>query len=260
MTQLPVAELVRKNRNNLLGLALLDQSVKEDNVLFPGHSEEISIAVSAPLAAINHMQLGQGELELSSQGLNACLELAFLQRRELVEKGENRNGINGNHENLHGGSEHPEIEEELISRLLDDSEESRQKRGDHYDSQEVGLDYIRDEQFGSLLVETELLFQDEMVIDVGRQRQKLLENDEAQDKNDGMRDFAGEACGSESQQEATGPRPELGEDVVLVESDVLNLTVECADHAKLGLGSSVCLLDVSETAQHPQGARQKERT
>jgi hypothetical protein len=47
---------VSKNSNNLLGFALLDQGIIDDNVFFPWHTEEIGITVSTSLATINDME------------------------------------------------------------------------------------------------------------------------------------------------------------------------------------------------------------
>ena len=81
MTQLPVAELVRQNSNNLFRFALLNQGVVDNNVLLPGQTKEVGVAVSAALASINDEQLVKGEVELLSQGLGLSLKLAFLQGR-----------------------------------------------------------------------------------------------------------------------------------------------------------------------------------
>lgn len=186
VSQLPVSKLVGENSNDLLSLALLNQSIEQDDMFLPGHSKEISIAVGASLAAIDDVELVQGELELSSQGLDTGLQLTLLQGRELVKQGQDGNRVDGNHEHLQTSRKHPEVEEELVTSLLDDSEESRQNRRDESDSQEVGLDQIGNKQLGGLFVEPEFLFQNEVVVDVGRERENLLDDDEGQDKDNRM--------------------------------------------------------------------------
>ena len=142
MTQLPVTQFVRKNCNNLLGLALLDQGIVDDNVLLPGHAKEVGVAVGAALAAINDVQLGERELELLGQVLDAALELALLKGRELVEQGQNEDGVDGDHDHLETSDENPEIVEELVSSLLHDSQKSGEDRRRKHKGQEEGLNLV----------------------------------------------------------------------------------------------------------------------
>ena len=53
VAEAPVAELVRQDSDDLLGLALLDQGIINDDMLLPGQAEEVGIAVRAALAAVN---------------------------------------------------------------------------------------------------------------------------------------------------------------------------------------------------------------
>ncbi len=165
VAQAPVAELMGENSHNLLSLALLNQGVIDDNMLLPRETKEVGIAMGAALAAVNHIQLMQRELELLGQGLDVGLELAFLQGRQLVEEGQNGNGVDGNHEDLETSGEQPEIVEELVARLLDDGKETGENGRGKNEGDEVGLDHIRDKDLGRLLVEAELLFQNERVVD-----------------------------------------------------------------------------------------------
>lgn len=115
-----MSELVREHRNDLLGVALLYQSIVDDNVLLPREAKEVGIAVSAALAAVNDEELGQRELQLLGQLLNSILELARFQRRELVEQRENCNWIDRDHEDLQACAKEPQVVEELGARPLDD--------------------------------------------------------------------------------------------------------------------------------------------
>ena len=56
-----------------------------------------------------------------------------------------------------------------------------------------------------------------------------------------MRDLAGEAFGQILGQPETCQGPELREDIILDEEDVLDLGVEPGEGAKLGFGAAVCL-------------------
>ena len=148
MTQLPVTQLVRKNSNNLLGLALLDQGIINDNVLLPGHAEEVSVAVGAALAAINDVQLGKRELELLGQILDAGLELALFKGRKLVEQRENEDRVDGNHDNLETSNESPEIVEELSSSLQHDSQKAGEDGRRQNEGQTETLDLVGDPKLG----------------------------------------------------------------------------------------------------------------
>ena len=99
-----MAKFVSKNSDNLLGLALLDQGIVDDNVLLPWHTEEIGITVSTSLAAINNIELVKRELQAFSKALNTSLQVARLEGRKLVEQRQNRNRVDGNHENLQTSS------------------------------------------------------------------------------------------------------------------------------------------------------------
>jgi hypothetical protein len=76
VTQLPVTELVGQDRENLVSFGLFQQSIVDDNVLLPRQTVEEGVGVSAALAAVNDVQLVQGEVDPGSQFVDLCLELA----------------------------------------------------------------------------------------------------------------------------------------------------------------------------------------
>ena len=207
MTQLPVTQLVRKNSNNLLGLALLNQGIVDNNVLLPGHAEEVSVAVGATLATVNDVQLRERELELLGQILDAALELTLLKGRELVEQRQNEDGVDGDHDDLETSDENPEVVEELVSSLLHNSQKASEDRRRKDERQEERLDLVGDPELGRRLVETELLLQDESVVEAGRQRENLGDNDEGQDEDDRLRDFAREPGWRKPNEEVAGEWP-----------------------------------------------------
>lgn len=100
-----MAELVCENRNDLLGLALLDEGVVDDDVLLPWQTKEVGIAVGTSLASINDVELLEREVETRSESLDTGLECARVQRRELVEEWQDGDGVDSDHENLEGSSE-----------------------------------------------------------------------------------------------------------------------------------------------------------
>lgn len=241
MTQLPVTELVGQDRENLVSFGLFQQSIVDDNVLLPRQTVEEGIGVSAALAAVNDVQLVQGEFEPSSQFVNLCLELTVLEGRQLVEQRLNKRRIQSGHQNLHGGGKDPSVKDELGASLLDDLEETSEDRGHQNGSQEVCLDDIGDEQAGRLLVEAKLFFQDKGAVDLGRQAQSLLDEHEGEDEDDGVGDFAGEARGRVFQQQITGPGPQFGHDIELDKGKVDDLAPEAADDGEFGLGATIGL-------------------
>lgn len=140
MTEFPVAKFMRKDSDNLIRFALLNQGIIDDNVLLPRKTEEISIGVSASLASVDDIELVQGELETGGQSLDLGLELTLLEGREFVEKRQNGDGVNGNHEHLKSSSKGPEPEEELVTSLLDNLEETGENRGSENKAEELRLE------------------------------------------------------------------------------------------------------------------------
>ena len=76
----PVTKLMSQDGNNLLRLALLNQSIVDNNVLFPRKTIEVGIAVSAALATVDDIQLVKREVQLLSQILNTSLQFARFKR------------------------------------------------------------------------------------------------------------------------------------------------------------------------------------
>lgn len=75
-----------KNCDYFLRLALLNESIVDDNMLLPWHAKEVSIAMSTSLTSINYVELGKRELQSFSKAFNTSLQVSRLERRELVEK------------------------------------------------------------------------------------------------------------------------------------------------------------------------------
>lgn len=184
VAQAPVAQLVGQNSGDFLRVALLNQSVVDNDVLLPGHAKEVGIAVCASLAAVNDEQLSQGEFELGREPFNLSLQITGFQRSKFVEQGRDDNGPYSDHENLKTSTEHPEVVEELLAGLLDDREEGSQNRRGQDNSQAHGLDLVRNVELRGLLVETELLLQHECMVNRGRGRNELVNYGEGQDEDD----------------------------------------------------------------------------
>lgn len=225
MTKLPVTKLVRKNSNNLLRLALLNKSIVDDNVLLPGETKEIRVGVGAALAAVDDVELVQGELEAGGKRLDLCLELAVLEGRQLVEQGQDGNRVDGDHKDLEGNDEEPEVVEELVASLLDDLEEASEERRSEDKGQSLSLDEIRDKELGRLLVETKFLLEDKRLVDGGRESKNLANSGKSQDEDDSMANLPREPRRRKPEEQVTRPGPELGEYVKVHEGEVLELRV-----------------------------------
>jgi hypothetical protein len=74
-----------KNGNDFLCLALLNQSIINDNVLLPRHAEEVGVRMSTSLASIDDIKLMKGELQSLSKTFNTSLQVARLKRGKFVE-------------------------------------------------------------------------------------------------------------------------------------------------------------------------------
>lgn len=192
-------------------------------------------------ASIHNVKLGERELELSSKSIDLGLEFAFFDRSKLVEQRKNKDRVDGEEENLCEGSETPDVEDKLVSGLLDDLEATGKDRGHEDAGDESGLDLIAEENLGSLLIETELLLENESAVEADGQAQNLLDEHEGEDECDRVTDFAGEASGSPLEEQVASEGPELRQDVIVNEQEVLNLRDEAADDAELGLGATVGL-------------------
>lgn len=241
MTKLPVTQFVSENSNNLIRLALLNESIVDDNVLLPGETKEIGVGVGASLASINDIELVKGELEASSESFNLGLELTILKRRQLVEQRQNSNGVDGDHEDLESNDEEPQVVEELVTSFLDDLEETGEERRRENEREGLGLDEIGDEELGCLLVETKLLLKDESLVNRRRKTKKLANNGESQDEDNSMADLSSETRRSPPEKKITSPGPQFRKDIEVHKGDILNLRVETVDDFKLCLGAAVGL-------------------
>ena len=225
MTKLPVTKLMRKNSNNLLGLALLNKSIVDDNVLLPGETKEIGVGVGAALAAVDDVELVQGELEAGGKRLDLCLELAVLEGRQLVEQGQNSDRVDGDHEDLKGNDKKPEVVEELVACLLDDLEEAGEEGGREDKGKKLSLDEIRDKELGCLLVETKFLLEDKRLVDGSGESKNLAYGGKSQDEHNSMANLSSKPRRRKLEKQITRPGPELGEYIKVHESNVLELRV-----------------------------------
>lgn len=166
VVHLPVSQFVCQDSFNLFLCALLQKSVVDDNLLLPDPRQacEVGIAVRTPLASIDDLEFAEREFEFRGEGFDGILELSGLERLQLVEHGNDENGIDSHSRDLNDKHEHPEVIEKALSGFLDDGEESAADGNAKCDSEALALDHVRQPQFDRHLVEAELLFQDKAVI------------------------------------------------------------------------------------------------
>ena len=120
MPHFPVAQLMRQHGYHLLLLALLDQRVEQDNLLLPRQTREVGIAVRAPFAPVDDLQLAERELEVLRERIDGGLEVARLQGSEFIEKRDDHDGIDCDDEELHGKRKDVEVQKKFVAGLLDD--------------------------------------------------------------------------------------------------------------------------------------------
>lgn len=210
-------------------------------MLLPGKSKEVGIAVSTALATIDNVQFLKGEIQLPGQVLNTSLELARLQRRQLVKQRQDGNRINGDSKDLHEDTKEPQVVEERVTGNLDDLKHRTDNRSSQNNSEHLTLEHIRNPELQCLLVEPEFLLKDESAVVRDRQRQDRADNVETKDKDKRLRDFTLEPRREVLSQQGTTESPELRKEIAIDKRQILKLTVETRDEAKLGFGATVCL-------------------
>lgn len=245
VAEAPVTKFVAQDRNNLLRLTLLNQRVVDDDVLLPRQPVEVRIAVRAPLAAIDDVKLMQREVEPARKVLDAGLEVAGLQRGELVEQRQDGDRVDGDGEDLDEDAEEPQVVEERVARLLDDLEHGADDGCAQHDAQHLALQDVRHPQLHRLLVEAELLLKHKGVVVRHGQRQNRRDQVEDEEEEQRVCDLALEARGEVPRQPDARHAPELRQHVAVDEDEVLDLAVEAGDETELGFCASVCLLIVS---------------
>lgn len=185
-----MAQFVAQNSDNLFWFTLLHQGVVDDNVLLPGETKEVSIAVGASLATVNRVNVVQREVKVRSKLLNASFDGARLERRQFVEHRQDNDWVDSNGKHLHHNAEQPEIVEELVSSLLNNLQECSQERTAERNSKSLTFQHIRNPKLERLLVETKLLLKDKSVVVRQRQRQNGSQQVESEEEHKSVSDFA----------------------------------------------------------------------
>lgn len=215
VAQTPVTKFMTQNRDNFFRLTLLNQSVVDDNVLLPGQSKEVGVAVSTALATVDDIQFLQGEFQLAGEVLDASLESTGLQRRQLVEQRQNRNGIDRNCKDLDENTKQPEVVEERVTGFLDNFEHGTDNRGSQDNAQHLTLEHVRQPELQRLLVKPELLLENERAVVRDWQRQERADDIEPEDKHKRLDDFTLEPSRKIPRQQIATEGPELGEKITI---------------------------------------------
>lgn len=210
-------------------------------MFLPGKSKEVGIAVSTALATIDNVQFLKGEIQLPGQVLNTSLELARLQRRQLVKQRQDGNRVNSDSKDLHEDTKEPQVVEERVTGNLDDLKHRTDNRSSQNNSEHLTLEHIRNPELQRLLVESKFLLENESAVVRDRQRQDRADNVEPKDKDKRLRDFTLEPRREVLSQQGTTESPELRKEIAIDKRQILKLTVETRDEAKLGFSATVCL-------------------
>lgn len=177
-----MTQFMAQDSNHLFRFTSLEERIIDNNVLLPRQTIEVRIAVSAPLAAIDDVELMQGELELLCELLNTGFDWARLKRGQLIEQRQDRDRVDSDSKDLDEDTEEPEVIEEAVTRLLDDLESRSQDRATDHNSQRLTLQNVRYPKLDGLLVEAEFFLEDERV--VIRDRQRKDRRDEVEDEKE----------------------------------------------------------------------------
>ena len=145
MSFLPVSELVGQDGGNLTSLALLNEGIEDDDVLSPGKTIEVRVAVGAALRSVDDIEVLEGEFESGGQCLNLGSQRARLQRRELVEERQDKDRVDSDHEGLDEQDEDPCVVEEVHAESLDNLEETGEDRTANDGDQGLCLEEVGDE-------------------------------------------------------------------------------------------------------------------
>ena len=164
VAQAPMTEFVAQYCNDFFRLTLLNERVVNDDMFLPGKPIKVSVTVSTSLATVDDIKLFKRELKSPCQRFHRCLQLAFLERRKLVEERQDQYWIYGDCADLDPDGEEPKIIEEAVSGLLNDSKEPAQQRCTKGNHQGLFLQHIRYPKLQRLLIETELLLEYEGTI------------------------------------------------------------------------------------------------
>ena len=145
VVHLPVTQLVRQNSFDLLLGALLQESIVDDNLLLsdPRQAREVGVAVRTPLASIDDLEFAQWELKLGCEGFDRILKLSGLERLQLVEHGNDEDGIDSHGRDLNDKHEYPEVIEKALSGFLDDGEKGAANGNAKCYSEGLALDHVR---------------------------------------------------------------------------------------------------------------------
>lgn len=201
--------------DNLIGLALFNQSVVDDDVLFPRQTKEVGIAVGAALATVDNIQFLKGEFQLPSEVLNTGLEYTRLQRRQLVEQRQDRNRIDSDGKDLDEHTKEPEVIEERVTSFLDNLEHRADNRRSQDNTQHLTLQQVRSPELQRLLVEPELLLENERAVIRDRKRQERADNVETEDEHKRLGNFTLERSRKIPRQQEATEAPELGEEIAI---------------------------------------------
>ncbi len=121
VAQFPVAELVSDNGRYLCRAHLLNQRVKDDNVLLPGKSKEECIRVRAARAPVRDMDLAERKRKPVRQAGDPLLDVLALQGRQLEEQRQDKHGVKGDEEYAKAQSRQAEVQREHAAAVRGDA-------------------------------------------------------------------------------------------------------------------------------------------
>merc|ERR1719507_2102432 len=187
---------------------LFQQCVKEDNSLELEESVEVGIAVTGPLATLNHVELVQWERDGGSKAFNLSLEFPFRHWCVFIKERRNEVRIDGHQEEGDEDDEAPEIDKEVVAAPVDNLDHTGENWClDRLAHQEL-FDLVHCEEAWGLLVEPVVLLHHKGAVDGEGEGGDGGEDGEVKGEQERRQDLTVSSILSKSIQGIQGPAPE----------------------------------------------------
>ena len=236
-----MTQLVTQHSDNLFAVALLYKSVVDDDVLLPGQTKEVCVAVRAALAAVDDEERVEREIEAFGESLDPLLQSSIFKRRELIEQWKDDDRIDRDHEHLENDAEGPDVVKETVSCLLDDGEDDGENWSAQGSEEHQLFDLVGHVRPQRRLVEAKLLLKHKGLVQTAREVKHGLQEHEDDQKDHRLRLLSRKSCRSILRQDSPGKGPDLCEHICVDEVELLSDVVDVVEEAELGLCATIRL-------------------
>ena len=207
MAMFVMPDLVGQHADDLLGRKLLHQRVIEHDTLLAPETGEVGVRFAAALRRVDDIDIVEPEVHPGGEGLDGIAELAFRQRRLLVEERDDELRVEILHEEREKRDRAPGYEPEPAGcQGIDPGTERQDGAHDDHIHQQA-LDRIGSEEPRRGPVETEALLDDERPVQVEGNRnhpgKQIEDSPEYECLHDGM---AADGAGGRVEEAETAER------------------------------------------------------